>query len=193
MIVFYICVSQILGSMKRLVPILVLAVAFLAQGCKHRPVANVDSYDSYSGATEVSPLDATSDAAVPTSPATCEEAAVVAVPLDAPEEIDLVGDIMQAAANRDPRGNFILEGDFKETGQIYCGLQQTGSYAPIYLHLEIYENVMYLTYSGGSRQELPLCKTDDDGLSRHYQMGPSQQYIYMTAVSTKPACSVRSS
>lgn len=65
-----------------------------------------------------------------------------------------------------------------ETGQIYCGLQQTGSYSPIYLHLEIYENVMYLTYSGGSQQELPLCETDNDGLSRHYQMGPSQEYIY---------------
>lgn len=113
--------------------------------------------------------------AVTEAPA-CEVDAEVAVPLDA--EIDTDGDITRAAVNRDPRGDFILEGDFMETGQIYCGLQQTGSYSPIYLHLEIYENVMYLTYSGGSQQELPLCETDNDGLSRHYQMGPSQEYIY---------------
>ena len=121
--------------------------------------------------------DAVSSPSTATSPS-CEAAAEVAAPLDAPEEPDLVGDMMRAAVNRDPRGDFILEGDFMETGQIYCGLQQTGSYSPIYLHLEIYENVMYLTYSGGSQHELPLCKTDNDGLSRHYQMGPSQEYIY---------------
>ena len=158
--------------------IAVTALMILAQGCKHRPkYVSPEEYisvDSYSGATAASPAE------VPTTP---DEPVVVPddprIEPDGPdEEFDLVGEVTRAAVNRDPRGDFILEGDFMETGQIYCGLQQTGSYSPIYLHLEIYENVMYLTYSGGSQQELPLCKTDNDGLSRHYQMGPSQEYIY---------------
>ena len=90
----------------------------------------------------------------------CEVEAEVAVPLD------------------DPRGAFLLEGDFMETGQIKCGLRDAGSYAPIYLHLEYYENVLYLTYSGGDRQELPLSEVKDGGQIRHYAMGSSQYYSY---------------
>lgn len=113
--------------------------------------------------------------AVTEAPA-CEVDAEVAVPLDA--EIDTDGDITRAAVNRDPRGNFLLEGDFMETGKIKCGLRDAGSYAPIYLHLEYYENVLYLTYSGGDRQELPLSEVRDGGQIRHYAMGSSQYYSY---------------
>ena len=113
--------------------------------------------------------------AVTEAPA-CEVDAEVAVPLDA--EIDTDGEITRAAVNRDPRGNFLLEGDFMETGQIKCGLRDAGSYAPIFLHLEYYENVLYLTYSGGDRQELPLSEVKDGGQIRHYAMGSSQYYSY---------------
>ena len=119
--------------------------------------------------------DAVSSPTTATSPS-CEAAAEVAVPLDA--EIDTDGEITRAAVNRDPRGNFLLEGDFMETGQIKCGLRDAGSYAPIYLHLEYYENVLYLTYSGGDRQELPLSEVKDGGQIRHYAMGSSQYYSY---------------
>ena len=107
----------------------------------------------------VSPAEAPASEVAVEAPV-CEVDAEVAVPLD------------------DPRGDFLLEGDFMETGQIKCGLRDAGSYAPIYLHLEYYENVLYLTYSGGDRQELPLSEVKDGGQIRHYAMGSSQYYSY---------------
>ncbi len=170
--------------MKRLTLLLAAVFLLLSGGCKNRSAANdtPDDVEAISAPTSVVPA---SPAEVPasevevTAPA-CEVDAEVAVPLDAPTEpeIEPDGEITRAAVNRDPRGEFLLEGDFMETGQIKCGLRDAGSYAPIYLHLEYYENVLYLTYSGGDRLELPLSEVSNGGKTRHYAMGASQFYSY---------------